>query len=231
MITVKRHDKVIQTKLNKYKTEGGSLLSKSDAVTDTFDPYKDTETVSAMSKPSTRSDLEKHKAQISIDCVDNIHDSLNSLPLSTNDFSGQGRANQDVKNDSHDVNIHDRCLNEDILDDNIRANMPDLDKPRGSKACHTKDSRRSRTVTIIMFTVTVTCMVIYIPYLILATLRAVVTEYECMLSREERVIYKIFIRSYFMKAIINPLVYGIFDPRFRGALANILTGNKRCGQN
>ena len=235
MITVKRHDKVIQTKLNKYKTEGGSLISKSEAFTDTADQCKDTEIVSGLSKFSTKNDFEKYQAQMSLDCTDDIHGSLKSLHISTNDFGGQEKAIQDATDateDSNEVNIDYGCITKESKTDNGKTitSIPDQNiTARDPKVCHvvSKDSRRSRTVTIIMFTVTVTCMVIYIPYLILATLRVGVMEYECLLSHGERVIYKIFIRSYYMKAIINPLVYGIFDPRFRSALGNIVERRQR----
>ena len=221
MITVKQHDKVIQTKINKYKAEGGSLINKSDATPDILDRRKDGNQLCEISKDSTKNGLETLKTQLSSDGVSDINDSLNSLPLSTSNCKENPRLKVDVEGDVRDGNDMGNNSGEAMAD-----------KSRLSKVCHGKlDSKRSRTVTIVMFTVTVTCMAIYIPYLILASLRAAVKEYECMLSHEERVVYKVFIRSYFMKAIINPLVYGIFDPRFRFAFKGTFKRKNRRRHN
>ena len=242
MITVKQHDKVIQRKINKYKAEGGSLISKSVATPENLDRRKDSNQLGEISKESTINGLENLKTQFSSDSVSDQNDSLNSH--STSDSNENPRHKPYVERESHDDNAVlgdskeiprlnlevERDVDNDIVGDHTREVM--TERPRLSTACHGKpDSKRCRTVTIVMLTVTVTCMVIYIPYLILASLRAVVKDYECMLSHEERVVYKVFIRSYFMKAIINPLVYGIFDPRFQGAVKNILKRYKRRTQN
>ena len=69
--------------------------------------------------------------------------------------------------------------------------------------------------SVFVFTVTV--------YFSLISLLAGIEDFTKRLSNTEFVVYMFFLRLYFINCIINPLLYGFLDPRFRKGLKRIFS--------
>ena len=74
-------------------------------------------------------------------------------------------------------------------------------------------------VTVMMATVSLTLVISFIPYFIITGLRAVTTTTENELS----VLQQLALRSPFLNSIINPIVFCIFNPRYRRFLTRGFT--------
>ena len=229
---VREHDKLILNRVKQCTTETGSSYS-TEQTANVVDRYK--EIKHEGNYIITCSENECSKRQFSNDrCEPGENDSLCSLTFSDHDIVVSGTCG------SRKEPQRNHSIGSGMINDRANDNLPNVERKvdlkqkmsraMSSEPCpeNIKNSKRSRTVTIIMLTVTITCVVIYTPYLVLASLRAVVDEYECVLSNKERVVYKFFIRSYFLKSVVNPLVYGIFDPRFRQAAKAIFKRRRMC---
>ncbi len=75
-------------------------------------------------------------------------------------------------------------------------------------------SHRSRT-TVIAFLVTVVFVFSFVPHLILMVTRAIVKDFDYDLRGASLVAFNIFIRSYFINSVANPIIYGALNYKFR----------------
>ena len=230
MITVGKHDKKT---INKYKADSTPQPSNHELIAtedDLCDERPDICSDILASKADTTDSNRLRCPSVGADHEEN--GSLYSLSMSITDR--EPNESCDKRNDTHLGLLSQHRGNDNHTNEALSSIVPNDDdlntELRGTRSSVRSSGKpwrsgRSRTVTIVMLTVTITSVVIYMPYLVLASLRAVVKDFEHALSTKERVVYKFFIRSYFLKAVVNPVVYGIFDPRFRQAVKCIV---KRC---
>ncbi|KAH3748384.1 muscarinic acetylcholine receptor M2-like [Dreissena polymorpha] len=87
-----------------------------------------------------------------------------------------------------------------------------------------KDARARKT-TVILFIISFTFILNYLPRVILMATRAMKGEFVEGLSDEGRAVYIFFSRFYFMNCAINPAIYGLCDTRFRKSCADLFS---RC---
>ena len=95
-------------------------------------------------------------------------------------------------------------------------------KVRTLKRQTTKRQTRSRNVTTVMLAITISNVICFLPYLILSLLRSLVTDFETNLNGSARVAYSLFVRSMYFKSVTNPIIYGLFDSRYRQVLLKIV---------
>ena len=74
---------------------------------------------------------------------------------------------------------------------------------------------KSRKATMIAMSVTVVFFLSFLPYLSLITARIVHTDFDKSLRGAALVFYNIFLRSYFINSVANPVIYGVQNARFR----------------
>ncbi|XP_052788609.1 nematocin receptor 2-like [Mya arenaria] len=88
-----------------------------------------------------------------------------------------------------------------------------------------KPGTRSRNTTFVMFLVSLSFNLSYLPHITIMVLRGLFPEYIESLSLEGRAAYKIIIRSFFLNCAMNPLIYAFFSPSFRLKVIEILRRN------
>ncbi|XP_053373676.1 uncharacterized protein LOC128546658 [Mercenaria mercenaria] len=79
-------------------------------------------------------------------------------------------------------------------------------------------TKRMRRKTLIMLVLTVIFMVTTVLYLTLLSFIALPAGVLENMSHTERAVYFLFFRFYFINHVINPVVYGLLDPKFRQLL-------------
>ncbi|XP_076082920.1 trace amine-associated receptor 4-like isoform X2 [Mytilus galloprovincialis] len=79
----------------------------------------------------------------------------------------------------------------------------------------------ARKSTITLCAVTITYVLSALPHHLLATLIFLVPNFDCNLSLLGSQLYYTFIWSYFVNSVVNPLIYGIRDRKFRFAVKRI----------
>ena len=72
-----------------------------------------------------------------------------------------------------------------------------------------------RRSIIMMLSVTLTFIVCYIPVIAILAIRGLDKDFVNNLSNTEYILYKLFLRSYFINFAANPFIYGICDSKFR----------------
>lgn len=83
------------------------------------------------------------------------------------------------------------------------------------------NSARKSTITLCV--VTISYVLSALPHHLLALLIFLVPNFDCNLSLLGSQLYYTFIWSYFFNSVANPLIYGIRDRKFRGAVKKIYT--------
>ncbi|XP_053406930.1 cholecystokinin receptor type A-like [Mercenaria mercenaria] len=78
--------------------------------------------------------------------------------------------------------------------------------------------KRVRRKTLIMFILTVTFIITTITYFVLVTLIASSKDILQYLTDGQKTVYFLFLRFYFINHVINPVVYGLLDPQFKGVM-------------
>lgn len=79
----------------------------------------------------------------------------------------------------------------------------------------------ARKSTITLSAVTITYVLSALPHHLLATLIFLVPNFDCNLSLIGSQVYYTFIWSYFINSVVNPLIYGIRDRKFRFAVKRL----------
>lgn len=74
--------------------------------------------------------------------------------------------------------------------------------------------KKHRTA-FIMFLISLGFIVSYLPLLCILLIRTTDSTFVPSLSDEGRTAYKFFLRSYYLNCAINPVIYGLWDSRFR----------------
>ena len=70
--------------------------------------------------------------------------------------------------------------------------------------------------TLVAFAVTLVFVLSFLPYLILMLLRGVIHDFDHSLSGSVQLnFYNIFVRSYLLNSAANPVIYGVFNAKFR----------------
>lgn len=79
----------------------------------------------------------------------------------------------------------------------------------------------ARNTTYLMFIVTISFIIASLPFLILVILDNTVKNFVDDMDLNKKVVYRFFLRSYFLSAAVNPIIYSIFDRRFRHACRGV----------
>ena len=79
----------------------------------------------------------------------------------------------------------------------------------------------ARNTTYLMFIVTFSFIIAGLPHLILIILNRIVDNFVLNMNAGGKVVYRFFLRSYFLSATANPIIYSIFDRRFRNACRSV----------
>lgn len=82
-----------------------------------------------------------------------------------------------------------------------------------------------RRNTLIMRMVTFTFMLSYLPFLILVTLRYSDPDVPTKLNKSAKIVYHVFLRSYFLNSVIRPFIYIVMNERYRAKVFALL---KHC---
>lgn len=102
-------------------------------------------------------------------------------------------------------------------------------KPKSSKTIQSNGGRKSsqetlrknknlaKSTTYLMFIISMVFILNFVPYLLLVILRELKDDFVDSLQNNDaaRTAYRFFLRSYFANCAVNPIIYSIFDRRFR----------------
>ena len=100
------------------------------------------------------------------------------------------------------------------------SNSSNVNRPRDRsiRSNSDEDIHRQKRKTFIMLTLTSVYIVTMTLYICLVSLVAEKDGILKKLSNNEKVAFIFFLRLYFINSVINPILYGIMDPRFRAGM-------------
>lgn len=96
--------------------------------------------------------------------------------------------------------------------DSTNLNAPIMDRQARNR------KTLARNTTYLMFIISVVFILNFVPVLTLVLIREVNKDFVENMSDSERTAYRFFLRSYYISAAVNPIIYSIFDRRFRKAV-------------
>ena len=118
------------------------------------------------------------------------------------------------------------------INDNPSSTVHRHADPRRQKAGnhHTSDFRRKQK-TVIMLVLTIVFVITMLLYVILISFVAGTEGILKTLSNSQKVVFFFFWRLYFINTVINPILYGMLDPRFRAGMRAIFRRKVQSGRN
>jgi hypothetical protein len=96
--------------------------------------------------------------------------------------------------------------------DSTNLNTPIMDKQTKTR------KTLARNTTYLMFIISIVFILNFVPVLTLVLIREVKKDFVENMSDLTRTVYRFFLRSYYISAAVNPIIYSIFDRRFRKAV-------------
>ncbi|XP_014769525.1 nematocin receptor 2 [Octopus bimaculoides] len=148
-----------------------------------------------------------------------------------------------VKSVSHDDNSREMTDSNDYIKENRRIDKIQKSKAKGFTLeketfrvrSNTQTSRREPTsfmnmtrTTLIMFFVTLTWVLSYIPHLASVLILSRKPEFKETLNPTNSALFEIALRSFYLNNMINPFIYGIFNFRFRNEVVVLLRKTFCC---
>ncbi|KAL4217729.1 hypothetical protein ACF0H5_022470 [Mactra antiquata] len=88
-------------------------------------------------------------------------------------------------------------------------------KPRMSRKYSTVRSKPTRKNTVMMRMVTIAFMLSFTPFLVILIIRYTNSQYLSSLNTSGQIAYHVFLRTYFINSMVNPLIYGFMNASFR----------------
>ncbi|XP_053376840.1 alpha-2A adrenergic receptor-like [Mercenaria mercenaria] len=116
--------------------------------------------------------------------------------------------------DSGSIYKHIEKKQETFKKDEINKDKILTAKPRSST--QKRGTSKNRT-TLVMFTVSSMFFISFVPSSYLNVTRVLKDGFLESVNNSERSLYKFFFRFYLLNSVINPVIYGIFDPDFRNS--------------
>ena len=211
-----------KTCANKQPQKGNEMY---DRVKDNVNSKKEMEMLEGLSQTNTNSVETNQTTSTSSDAMLIRGAHLNPVKHTLRDVGGNTPQDSEKtsvdqsKSADHDVN---RPISPSIFHKNEAQKIGSNRTSSKRSSKNSQSNQRSRHVTVVMFAVTVSCVLLYLPTLVLGTLRGVIPNFEGTLSHSERSVFKFFVRFYFMKSLFNPVIYGVLDTRFRSAAKSII---------
>lgn len=110
----------------------------------------------------------------------------------------------------------------DSMSRHVKNHKSNFHKRRSTLASLTGSSGiRLRRKTLIMFILTAVFIITSVLYFCLIGLMSDADDFLLRLSHTEQAVWLFFLRLYFINSVINPILYGFLDPRFRKSLWNM----------
>ena len=155
--------------------------------------------------------------------------SITSFSVSSADLQEVERLyiTKDVR-DNQDLHCTETFSRQDSNNSNSGGTSSPVDRLvlRDIRPEVTKTRRKRKTLIMLILTsVFIVTVTIYIVLISLVADRKGVLR---NMSNQEKAAFFFFLRIYFMNCVINPILYGIMDPRFRRGLKRLLQRICRC---
>ena len=104
---------------------------------------------------------------------------------------------------------------ENVVLDTMHQKKLQLKSRRMSRRVSGTNLTASRDNTVTMAMVTIAFMVSFLPYLIIVTLRYINSQFYFDLDKNEKIVYHVFLRQYFLNSVINSFIYSYSNKHFR----------------
>ncbi|XP_060573820.1 uncharacterized protein LOC132731626 [Ruditapes philippinarum] len=135
----------------------------------------------------------------------------------------------DVKKDRNTAEVSTRPIK---VHDNSFSNInKHVDHRRQKSGHHRVSDFRRKQKTVIMLVLTIVFVITMLLYVILISFVAGTEGILKTLSNPQKVVFFFFWRLYFINTVINPILYGILDPRFRTGMRAIFKGKQIPNRN
>ncbi|XP_052249837.1 uncharacterized protein LOC127857481 [Dreissena polymorpha] len=92
-------------------------------------------------------------------------------------------------------------------------------------------SIRTKQVTFMLFIITVVYVLSYIPHLVLMVTISIKSDFLKEMTPAGVVVYNLFLRSFVINNMANPIIYAFCDRKFRKECASVALNVLTCGRN
>lgn len=105
-----------------------------------------------------------------------------------------------------------------------------LESTASSKSSGPGPSLRTKQVTFMLFIITVVFVLSFIPHLVLMVINSMDTEFVVGMTPAGVAVYNLFLRTFVINNMANPIIYGFCDRKFRKAVVKLAVGVLTCGR-
>lgn len=100
-----------------------------------------------------------------------------------------------------------------------------------TKARSRRGTRTTARVTLMLFTVSLLFVISFIPHLVLMIVATENRAFLDNLTETEYMLYQVFLRSFILNNVVNPVIYIFCDTKFRRMCKEFFLRNFKCKQN
>lgn len=178
--------------------------------------------------------LENKHADINRQNSLNSCDTISNVPRTRTGSLENCSTKVDTENGKVSYNKNDKKNNNNNVEGEMKAccsdNSEECSKPQDHKRESSKKSRclksgaHRKQKTVIMLVLTAVFVFTMSTYIILTSFVAKPDGILKVLSNSQKVVFFFFWRLYFVNSVINPILYGFMDPRFRSGLLSYIPG-------
>jgi len=91
-------------------------------------------------------------------------------------------------------------------------------------------SLRTKQVTFMLFIITVVFVLSFIPHLVLMVINSMDPGFVLGMTPAGIAVYNLFLRTFVINNMANPIIYGFCDKKFRKAVTKFMMGFLTCGR-
>ncbi|KAL3892216.1 hypothetical protein ACJMK2_004446 [Sinanodonta woodiana] len=126
------------------------------------------------------------------------------------------------------VNRNKNSLKTLALKKTLLTTIMESQKPKTEKTEHKISVRKT---TFLLFLVTLFYIISFLPFMVIVTIRNIKPDIYDRMSFVESSIYNLFLRSYFLNNVINPILYGFLNEQFRKRALQVFRELFCCSRN
>lgn len=115
-------------------------------------------------------------------------------------------------------------------EERMRRQRSRLESNKSEKSGCTGPSLRTKQVTFMLFVITLVFILSFIPHVVLMVINSMNKNFVTDMTPTGIAFYNVFLRSFVINNMANPIIYGFCDKKFRSECADLIITIITCGQ-
>ncbi|KAL3891733.1 hypothetical protein ACJMK2_003982 [Sinanodonta woodiana] len=176
-----------------------------------------------------KTDNQKTKPMRLVSCAREITPERNLSSSNISCGTGESRRNSDVsprRSPSRSESSQEEVPSGSQK--NKESLIESVNERKESATSSQQKQNATRKITLMMCSITIMFIISYIPYIAMSVADSMVDDLWEGIGATRIVVYDFFLRSYVINNMVNPIIYGFWDDRFRSECIRLIQGRFFC---